>query len=415
MSDDVHVITDDMVEPVPVVTTTVDLVVPVYNEERALPGCIEVLHEYLTREMPYQWTITIADNASTDRTPEVSAELAEAYPEVRVLRMTRKGRGHALHTAWSQSDAEIVAYMDVDLSTGLDALLPLISSLAGGHSDVAIGTRLASGARTVRGPRREFISRMYVGMIHLLHGARFSDAQCGFKAMRTDLCRRLLPYVKDKAWFFDTELLLLAEHNDLRIHEVPVDWVEDTDSRVDVGATALEDIRGLIRVFRAKMSGRATVPDLPQRPEPRPAHPDAVTAAPRRRTISQLVMFAVIGVLSTAAHALLYALLRTWWPAGVANLVALIVTTMLNTEANRRLTFGGSDAPTARVHVQGLIVFALYYAVTTGAVLALHAVHPDASRPLEVFVLVIASIIGTALRFVALKTWIFRATGGDRS
>jgi putative flippase GtrA len=410
MTDDVHVITDDLVAPVPVVTTTVDLVVPVYNEERALPGCIEVLHEYLTREMPYQWTITIADNASTDRTGAVSAELAERYPEVRVLRMTRKGRGHALHTAWSRSDAELVAYMDVDLSTGLDALLPLISALANGHSDLAIGTRLASGARTVRGPRRELISRMYVGMIHLLHGARFSDAQCGFKAMRTDLARRLLPYVKDEAWFFDTELLLLAEHNELRIHEVPVDWVEDTDSRVDVGTTAVEDIRGLLRVYRARLSGRATVPDLPQRPEPRPAHPDAVTAAPHRRTAGQLVMFALIGALSTAAHALLYALLRTWWPAGIANLLALVVTALLNTEANRRLTFGGTGAPTTRVHVQGLLVFVLYYAVTTGAVLALHAVRPDASRSLEVLVLVLASIVGTALRFVALKNWIFRET-----
>ncbi|MGO4428782.1 glycosyltransferase family 2 protein, partial [Streptomyces sp. MCAF7] len=171
----------------------------------------------------------------------------------------------ALRTVWGASDADIVVYMDVDLSTGLDGLLPLIAPLASGHSDLAIGSRLAPGARTMRGPRRELISRCYNGLIRLTHGARFSDAQCGFKAARTEVLRPLLEKTRDDAWFFDTELLLLAEHNGLRIHEVPVDWVEDVDTRVDVVGTATDDLRGLYRMARLKASGAARVA-LPRRP-----------------------------------------------------------------------------------------------------------------------------------------------------
>ncbi|MER6767999.1 dolichyl-phosphate beta-glucosyltransferase, partial [Amycolatopsis sp. NPDC000746] len=233
-------------------TATVDIVIPVYNEERALPGCVQVLREFLRREFPFEWTVVIADNASTDRTLEVAEALARDDKALRVRHLDRKGRGLALRETWRASTADVVVYMDVDLSTGLDALLPLVAPLVNGHSDLAIGSRLAPGARTVRGPKREFVSRCYNKMIRLSHGARFSDAQCGFKAARTDVLRPLLDRVRDDAWFFDTELLLLAEHNGLRVHEVPVDWVEDADSRVDVAKTALDDIRGLIRVARAK-------------------------------------------------------------------------------------------------------------------------------------------------------------------
>ncbi|HEX7661125.1 MAG TPA: bifunctional glycosyltransferase family 2/GtrA family protein [Pseudonocardiaceae bacterium] len=386
---------------------TVDIVIPVYNEERALPGCVEVLRGYLVEHFPYDWTITIADNASTDNTPAVSAELAARFSRVRVLRLDRKGRGLALRTAWSYSDADVVVYMDVDLSTGLDALLPLVASLAGGHSDIAIGSRLAPGARTVRGPKREVISRCYNALIRLTHGARFSDAQCGFKAARTDIIRPLLPYIADNAWFFDTEMLLLAEHNGLRVHEVPVDWVEDTDTRVKLAKTITDDIRGLIRVARAKASGAAQVAGLPRRPEPRPIHPDAVVARRDSGLLWQMLSFAVIGGLSTLATLLLYALFREWWPPLAANLVALVATTLLNTEANRRLTFLGARGSSGRIHLQGLLVFAGYYILTSGALLALDAVVAHPSRMLELAVLLIASVIGTAARFVALRHWVF--------
>ncbi|WP_350275063.1 bifunctional glycosyltransferase family 2/GtrA family protein [Kribbella sp. HUAS MG21] len=394
----------------PTRTATVDVVVPVFNEERSLPGCLQVLDEFLTRTFPYPATITVVDNASTDRTPEVARALADRYERVRVRRLERKGRGLALREAWGASDADVVVYMDVDLSTGLDALLPLVAPLVNGHSDLSIGSRLAPGARTVREPRREFISRAYNQLIRLLHGSRFSDAQCGFKAARTDVVRALLGHVRDESWFFDTELLLLAEHNGLRVHEVPVDWVEDVDSRVDVVGTAWDDLRGLLRMARAKASGQARIGDLPRRPEPRAAHPDAVLGRREGGLAWQLLSFAVVGGFSTLANLVLYAVLRQWWPLLAANLGALVVTTLLNTEANRRFTFPGPDTGRVRVHGQGLIVFGLYYLFTSAALLVLHACVAEPSRLLELSVLLGSSGIGTAGRFVLLRRWIFQPT-----
>ncbi|MFZ0121484.1 MAG: bifunctional glycosyltransferase family 2/GtrA family protein [Pseudonocardiaceae bacterium] len=386
---------------------TVDVVVPVYNEQRALPGCLQALRCYLNDQFPFEWTITVVDNASTDGVLVVARELAECDDRVRVLHLDRKGRGHALRTAWEYSDADVVVYMDVDLSTSLDALLPLVVPLVNGHSDIAIGSRLAPGARTVRSPHREVISRCYNTMIRLTHGARFSDAQCGFKAARTEVIRPLLAHVADDGWFFDTELLLLAEHNGLRVHEVPVDWVEDADSRVQILSTAVADVRGLARVARAKVSGAARVADLPRRPAPRSAHPDAVLAAREHGLGWQLAAFGVIGLVSTLATAVLYALARSWSPPLVANLVALVLVSLLNIEANRRLTFAGAAVSSRRAHLQGLVVFALYYALTSGALLALGAMVTAPSRWLEVAVLLAASALGTAGRFLLLRTWVF--------
>ncbi|WP_327632900.1 bifunctional glycosyltransferase family 2/GtrA family protein [Kribbella sp. NBC_00482] len=399
-----------MTTDAPAKTATVDVVVPVFNEERSLPGCLRVLDEFLTASFPFRSTITVVDNASTDGTLDVARLLAADYERVRVVHLERKGRGLALRQAWGASDADVVVYMDVDLSTGLDALLPLVAPLVNGHSDLSIGSRLAPGARTVRGPKREFVSRAYNQLIRLMHGARFSDAQCGFKAARTDVVRPLLDHVEDDAWFFDTELLLLAEHNGLRVHEVPVDWVEDTDSRVDVIGTAWDDVRGLLRMARSKASGQARVSGLPRRPEPQAAHPDAVLGRREGGLAWQLVSFAIVGVFSTVANLALYALLRHWWPLLAANLGALVITTLLNTEANRRFTFAGPQTPTGRirVHGQGLVVFALYYLFTSGALLLLHACTSDPSRLLELTVLLVSSGLGTAGRFLLLRRWIFQ-------
>jgi glycosyltransferase involved in cell wall biosynthesis len=394
-------------------TATVDIMIPVYNEERALPGCVRVLHEFLTEQFPLSWTIVVVDNASTDDTLAVARTLAEQLDRVEVRHLDRKGRGLALRETWQASTAEIVVYMDVDLSTGLDALLPLVAPLVNGHSDISIGSRLAPGARTIRGPKREFVSRCYNGLIRLTHGARFSDAQCGFKAARTDVIRGLLAHVEDESWFFDTELLLLAEHNGLRMHEVPVDWVEDVDSRVDVRGTALADIRGLIRVARAKASGAARVPNLPRRPQPRAAHPDAVLGRAEGAMSWQMLSFAVIGVLSTAANLALYGLFRLWWPSLLANLGALVLTTLFNTEANRRFTFTTAEKSGGRVHLQGLVVFGLYYAFTSAALVGLEWIRPDPARGLELTVLFVASILGTAGRFLLLRTWVFHTDNGN--
>lgn len=228
----------------------VEIVVPVHNEEHTVERCVRRLHAYLGETFPYPYRITVADNASVDRTWAVATALAAEIPQVAAVHLELKGRGRALRRVWGASEAEVVAYMDVDLSTGLEAFLPLVAPLLSGHSDLAIGSRLHRASAVVRGPKREFISRAYNVLLRTTLAAKFSDAQCGFKAGRTEVVKRLLAEVEDNAWFFDTELLLLAQRSGLRIHEVPVDWVDDPDSRVDIVRTALDDLRGMARMAR---------------------------------------------------------------------------------------------------------------------------------------------------------------------
>jgi glycosyltransferase involved in cell wall biosynthesis len=364
---------------IPLRTPQIDVVVPVYNEEVVLARSIHRLHTFLCTGMPFGWRIVIADNASTDATPEIARTLASSLPNVDVITLPLKGRGRALRTAWMSSHADVVCYMDVDLSTDLRALLPLVAGLVSGHSDVAIGTRLSPCSRVERGRKRELISRGYNHLLRLVLGAKFSDAQCGFKAVRTDVARRLLPAVADNGWFFDTELLLLAQREGLRVHEVSVDWTDDPDSRVDIVSTALADLRGVMRL-------------LAQRP---------------------LVRFMAIGVLSTIAYATLYLLLRTWLVPGISNALALAVTAVANTQANRRFTFGMSGRRgLLRQHAAGALVYLLALALTGGALGVLHAIDPRPARALEVAVLVLASALATVSRYVALRSWVFSSISG---
>jgi glycosyltransferase involved in cell wall biosynthesis len=230
-----------------------DIVIPVYNEERVLRHSVLRLYRHLASSMrDIDFRITIADNASNDRTPAIATALARELPLVCSLRLADKGRGRALRAAWSGSDAAVVAYMDVDLSTDLRCLRALVEPLLAGEADVAIGTRLARGAVVTRGVKRELISRSYNRLLHLCLGVAFSDAQCGFKAVRRASADRLLPMIENENWFFDTELLVLAEREGMTIHEVPVRWEDDPDSRVDIRATALEDLRGIRRLRRRR-------------------------------------------------------------------------------------------------------------------------------------------------------------------
>jgi len=237
----------------------VEIVVPVYNEERALRPNIDLLLGYLRDEFPFAFGVVLADNASTDATPTIACELENEHPELTYLRIDEKGRGLALRTAWLGSTADVVSYMDVDLSTNLTSFLPLVAPILSGHSELAIGTRLGHGAHIRRRLKREVLSRGYNALIHAGFRVGFSDAQCGFKAVRADVVRRLVPLVADNGWFFDTELLLLAERNGMRIHEVPVDWIEDLDSRVDLGATIASDLHGLWRVRRSFWRGEGAL------------------------------------------------------------------------------------------------------------------------------------------------------------
>ena len=244
---------------------TVDVVIPVYNEEHVLARSVETLRAFLREGLPHTWRIVIADNASTDGTLAIAQGLAGQYPaEVAVVHLPQKGRGRALRAAWLGSEADILVYMDVDLSTDLSALPPLVDAIAAQGYDVATGSRLARGARTTRSFRREVISRVYNLLIKAIHFTRFSDAQCGFKAVSRQAAQALVPLIKNEEWFFDTELLILAEKAGYRIKDIPVRWVEDPDTRVKIASTMLEDIRGLLRLRFARLPARRAAP--PERP-----------------------------------------------------------------------------------------------------------------------------------------------------
>jgi glycosyltransferase involved in cell wall biosynthesis len=261
----------------------VEVVVPVHNEEHVLESSVRRLHAHLAHEFPFSARITIADSASSDGTLAIARTLAAELPGVHAIHLQEKGRGRALRAAWSAAGADVLAYMDVDLSTDLNALLPLVAPLLSGHSDLAIGSRLINGARVERSFKREFISRAYNFLLRLSLGGRVSDAQCGFKAGRREAIQALLPLVENEHWFFDSELLHLAEQAGLRIHEVPVDWTEDPDSRVQIVATAIEDLRGIARLRRAGrvLAGDPTPQQLDERINPTPRRETPAWQRPR--------------------------------------------------------------------------------------------------------------------------------------
>jgi putative flippase GtrA len=356
---------------------TVEIAIPVFNEEQALEQNVRKLRAFIDTSFPYPARIVIADNASEDATPHIGERLAAELDGVAYFRLPQKGRGRALRAAWSASEADVVAYMDVDLSTGLEALLPLVAPLVSGHSDLAIGTRLAPGSRVVRGPKRELISRSYNRLLHIALRTKVSDAQCGFKAGRREAIAGLLLAVEDEAWFFDTELLVLAEHRGLRIHEVPVDWVDDLDSTVAIVKTARDDLLGVLRLY------------------------------------GELMRFALVGIGSTALYLLLFLALREALPAQASNALALAVSAIVNTAANRRFTFSrrGREGLLAH-HLKGLIVFVLCLVLTSGSLALLGALAPHAPAAIELVSLLAANLLATALRYWAMRLWIFGPSPG---
>lgn len=382
-----------------------DVVIPVHNEQHTLEAAARRVHAHLEETFPYPYRITIADNASTDETPLVATYLESVLPDLRVVRLDRKGRGLALKHAWSTSDALILAYMDVDLSTDLDALWPMVAPLMSGHSDLAIGTRLHRDSRVVRGPKREAISRTYNLMLRTALAASFSDAQCGFKAIRADVAAELLPLVRDDRWFFDTELLVLAQRCGLRIHEVPVDWFDDPDSRVDIVATARDDLAGIWRLQR-------TLDDLPT--EHIRARMGRTT--PEAGLGAQTVRFGLVGAFTTMLHLGLFALLA----AGVvglssqwANGLALALATVVNTGLNRRWTFGVRRRRGALTNqVQGFAVFGLTWAVTASALVVLSVVWPQAPTLAATLMVGAGNVVATVLKFVLMRYWMFAQPAG---
>jgi len=223
------------------------ITVPVLNEEYDLEKNIKILADFSTKNFNYEWEIEIADNGSSDKTPEIGQKLANENNRIKYLRLEKRGRGLALKESWQKSNADILSYMDVDLSANIEAFPKLIEEIMKG-ADIAIGSRLSKFSRTKRQPKREIISRGYNLLIKLLFQNKFSDAQCGFKMIKREVAKALLPKIKDDSWFFNTELLFLAERCGYKISEVPVEWIEDLDSRVNILKTAIEDIKGLVRI-----------------------------------------------------------------------------------------------------------------------------------------------------------------------
>jgi glycosyltransferase involved in cell wall biosynthesis len=227
---------------------SVDVVIPVLNEAHVLEKSVSTVREFLRDNLKYQWKVIIVDNGSTDGTSDVARKLTERFSDLELICLDVKGRGRALREAWQRSSADVVLYTDVDLSTELAALPKLVDALVLEGYDISTGTRLASGSNTKRCFKRELTSRVYNLIVKCILFTKFSDAQCGFKAVTRDVVKTIVPQVKDQGWFFDTELMVLAEKQGLRIKDIPVTWIEDDDSRVKIIQTAIQNIKGLLRL-----------------------------------------------------------------------------------------------------------------------------------------------------------------------
>jgi glycosyltransferase involved in cell wall biosynthesis len=373
----------------------VEVAIPVFNEADMLEASTRRLRAYLDESFPFESTIRIVDNASTDGTWDIAVQLANTLPGVSALRLEEKGKGRAVRAAWSTSSAQIVCYMDVDLSTDLGGLLPLVAPLLSGHSDVSIGSRFANGAHVLRGARREVVSRLY--NVLLLRGAlrpRFTDATCGFKAARRETAQALLPLVRDEQWFFDTEFLILAERNGFRIHEVPVDWVDDSDSRVHVASVAKEDLRGVFRLIRNRATGQDRLMHL--------------SGTGNHLHSSQSTRYASVGIVSTIAYLAVFFLLRDRLGTYAANVIALAISTIGNTIAHAIFTFGPRSGVSMRqVATAGGLGFVTGVALTT-LVLVLENTFGVFNASSEVVAILIGIIASAFVRLTLLRSFAFR-------
>lgn len=376
-------------------TTTVDLVVPVYNEEASLAASIETLLA-VEPARGTEVTIIIADNASTDETPIIAATLAATHPQVEYVRLEQKGRGRALNQVWQASSADVVAYTDVDLATDIRVLDPMVEIIRSGLADVAIASRLQPGVAVERGIRREIISRCYNRLLKLSLGVGFSDAQCGFKALSARAAKELLPQVEDSEWFFDTELLARAEWAGYRIHEFGTDWTDDPDSSVDVVSTAWKDIKGIVRL---RTGGRTRV-----------SH-----AVPAPNTGAQILHFIDVGIISTVLYAVLFLLGIQFVSEPAANILALLLSTIANTALNRGHTFG-VRSPHRRLtsQVKGLAAFGLCLAFTSAGLAVADGFTGPWATVGTLAVLTAANLAATVVRFVLMRTWVF-ARGAHHS
>ena len=372
----------------------VEVAIPVFNEELMLEASTRRLRAYLDESFPFEATIRIVDNASTDATWEIATRLASTIPGVTALRLDERGKGRAVRAAWSSSSAQIVAYMDVDLSTDLGALLPLVAPLLSGHSDVSIGSRFAAGAHVLRGVRREAVSRIYSLLLRSALRNQFRDATCGFKAARRETAQLLLPLVHDDHWFFDTEFLVVAERNGFRIHEVPVDWVDDADSRVNVVGVARDDLRGIARLVRNRATGQQRV------------------AAPggtgNHLHSSQATRYASVGILSTIAYLAIFFFLRHQLGLFAANVVAMAVSTIGSTIAHVLFTFGPRSGVSMKQAATAAAVGFVTGVVITTLVLGLEDLFGVFTVSSEVLAILIGIVAAAYVRLILFRSSAYR-------
>ena len=237
--------------------THVDVVIPVLNEAHVLEKSVDIVREFLYKNLPYEWNIVLVDNGSMDGTFEIAQDLAARHEDVRFVYLEEKGRGRALRESWMSSPADIAMYMDVDLSTELSAIPVLFRALIDEGYDISIGSRMIKGSKTRRCLKREVTSRIYNLFLKTALSVRFKDAQCGFKAVTRKVIEEVVPQIQDQGWFFDTELLVLAEMQGYKIKEIPVTWIEDDDSRVKIIPTAWQNIKGIRRLRRIQKQRRS--------------------------------------------------------------------------------------------------------------------------------------------------------------
>jgi glycosyltransferase involved in cell wall biosynthesis len=372
----------------------VEVTIPVFNEEDIIEASTRRLRSYLDESFPFDTTIRIVDNASTDGTWDVAVRLANTLPGVSAVHLDEKGKGRAVRAAWSSSSAQIVCYMDIDLSTDLDGLLPLVAPLLSGHSDVSIGSRFATGAHVLRGARRELVSRLYNVLLRGALRPQFTDASCGFKAARREAAEALLPLVRDEHWFFDTELLVLAERSGFRIHEVPVDWVDDADSRVHVASVAKEDLRGVVRLIRNRATGqeRLTPP----------------SGTRNHLHSNQSTRYASVGIISTIAYLAIFFLLRDQLGTYAANVIAMAISTIGNTIAHAFFTFGRrSGVSVKQAATAGGLGFVTGVALTT-LVLGLENAFGVFTASSEVVAILIGIVASSSVRLTLLRSFAYR-------
>jgi len=375
----------------------VEIAIPVYNEEQVIESSVRRLRTFLDTSFPFSASIVVVDNASVDRTSEILERLTAEIPGVSAIHLDQKGKGRAVRAAWTASRSPIVAYMDADLSTDLDGLLPLVAPLISGHSQVAIGSRTATGARVLRGGKREFISRTYNLLLRCSLRCRFTDAQCGFKAMRRDAVDPLMAMIEDEHWFFDTELLMQAERSGLRIHEVSVDWIDDPDTRVNIGGAMKDDLRGVWRMARRRREsqqlGRSGV--------------DGVRASTFDNH-RELARYTGVGALSTITYLMLFLLLKGRLGVFSANLVAAAFASIGNTTAHALFTFRSQrPGQTRRAIFVGVGSFALAIGLTS-LTLATTYLLGRSSPATEVVAIMAGMVAAACVRFVLLREWAFR-------